>query len=129
MYADLIKARRMTGRALRVGLFESPAAVSITEDHIVVLINRASVTERKHGFEIRRRGNTIYEFTKHNDTWVMAEPLTVWYELGESEVHATYPGRTPEEHEAYLAWAEMCHRPGTERSPMDNAERRAQGIK
>jgi hypothetical protein len=128
MKNPLATIHRLTGRAIRLGVLEEVGKSEITEDRIAVLVNRVKYRETRHGIEVLKRGATVYEFTNTPDGWKMSEPFTQWWSIPD-ELHVARPGLSPEEHAARVEWETLCYRPGTPNFPMDNAERRAQGIK
>lgn len=127
-YQPLVALRNCTGMTVRIGVFEKATGLRMEADRVLLLVERASITETRYGLVVKRKGNTIHEFRKQGDEWIRLKPFTVWYDLDEPEVHVAYPGQTPEEYRAKREWEDMCHRPGTDKSPMDNLARRQQGI-
>jgi hypothetical protein len=126
MMHALATVKRLTGKTIRLGMFEEVGNSTITDERIVVLVHRAKVKESRGGFIITHRGSTLYEFTCNSlGAWIMGKPLTVWNET--EEWHTAFPGLTPAENAARLEWEELCYRPGTDSFPMDNADRKRQG--
>lgn len=124
----LATVRDLTGKTIRLGMFEEVANAKIEDDVIVVLINRAKVKPVRGGFAVTHRGSTLYEFKRTSlGAWIMSRPFTIWHDA--EEWHTAWPGLTPEEHAARREFEEMCHRPGTPDFPMDNTDRKRQGYK
>ena len=71
-------------------------------------------------FKVTHRGVTIYTWRWIDEAWVALEPFTHWTPV--DELVTSTPARARD-----TEWEEICYRPGTDKFPLDNADRRAQG--
>jgi hypothetical protein len=125
-YQELATVVRLTGFHIRCGLLEEVGAVHIEDDRILVQINRVRAASQKMGLKVTHRGATLHEFTRDGTSWVRkAEPITVWWST--DEYHTSVRTPAAEEIAAKRDWEDLCHRPGTGQTPLDNADRQRQG--
>lgn len=119
----LAEVRDLTGKTLWLRPFEAITQVLILDTQVLVGIDRAvSEQMRNTNWRVTKRGKSIYTFDLQLDgTWVMRPPFTVWWSV--AEVHGQ--PAAPRD----LEWEQICHRPGTDKHPLDNLARRAQGYK
>lgn len=117
---SLAIVRDMTGKVIRLGMFEEVSGIRQTPTMIVLGINRAKVTETRFEYRIKQRGTTLYTFALTDQGWELLDTMTVWW--SSDEAHAKSHRIKPDSE-----WAEMCYRPGTSRNPLDNNARKAQG--
>lgn len=114
---------------LRLGPEDEIASVHIGTDKCWIILRVARISDRKNGYVVTDRGIRTILFKRVGpDGWNRSE-MTAWGMLDAPEHRSTWPGRTPEEHAERQQWEDLCYRPGTPEFPMDNAARRAQGIK
>ena len=127
IHKQVAQLRDLCGFTLRLRLEEEVAQVHIGEDRAWVIIRRARTEPRKNGYIVTRRGIQTILFKRDPAGVWNRDELTVWDTATGREHVTAWPGRSPEEHAQHLEWSEMCHRPGTDQRPMDNADRRRQG--
>lgn len=123
-YQKLAYVARVTGHAVRLGLLETVLATKLTDTQIIVTIQRAETHSTTSGLRVKRYGMTMYSFVNRSGYWEKQDPITSWDEPTR-EVHVTVYV-PPEERAAQREWEDLCHRPGTSASPLDNADRRFQ---
>jgi hypothetical protein len=113
--------------ALNLGPEDEVQKVVIREDKCWLIIYRARVRTTRNGYYVTHRGVQTILFTRTGPTTWRRTQQSLMDPLPAPEHHATWPGRTPEEHRERTEWEELCHRPGTHLSPMDNLDRIRQG--
>lgn len=82
----LAKVRDITGRIIRLGVFESVKDLKVEDDTLVLAVNRAQVRETGgFGFQIKKRGVTLYIFRRDERTgvWSLTDTLPVWWSTDE----------------------------------------------
>ena len=118
--------RDVTGKLIRLGMFDTVEGIAADENSITLTISSAKFRTLHEGrptesYHVTKRGMILYRFTRDESTgvWILADTVPVWWSTDERHGHCP----RQQDHE----WADLCHRPGTERSPMDNLDRIAQG--
>lgn len=107
----------------RLGYMESIDQWRMTDTDLTLRVNRVKGRQVGWGgrdFKVTHRGVTLYTWRWLDGRWVALQPFTFWHEV--DELVTSTPAR-PRDTE----WEQMCHRPGTESYPLDNAARKAQG--
>jgi hypothetical protein len=118
----LAYVRDVTGKIIHLGMFESAGDIKVTDNVITLAVNRAQVKEtRGFGWQVTKRGITLYSFRRDERTgvWALTGTVPVWWST--DELH----GQPPKVRDA--EWEQMCYRPGNARNPLDNLGRQAQG--
>jgi hypothetical protein len=120
---------RMTGTkpTLRIGIEEEIVQVYVSADKCWIIMRRARTQPRKYGYVVTHRGVQTILFKRVGGTTWHRDQQTLWTPLPVPERVSPWPGRTPAEDAARREWEDLCHRPGTHASPLDNADRKAQG--
>ena len=116
----LATVRNITGKIIRLGMFEEVYGIAITQTRVTVGINRAKVRSANGGDTVYMRGKTVLTIDLTNSGWKVTQSVPVWWSTDETHV-ARQPVQPDTE------WEDMCYRPGTVTSPMDNAARISQG--
>lgn len=119
-YKALAHVRDLTGRRIHLGQMETVIGVKETHDTLTLGVNRVWFTETSTELRIKKRGTTLHTWKLTDQGWVMGEPFTLCWST--DEVHTKREVRQRD-----AEWENLCHRPGTSRTPMDNLGRQAQG--
>lgn len=127
-FQKIAAVAQATGKRVKLGLMETVVDYLVLEDTALIGIARAQVDFRRgHEMIVTRRGYTMWTFRKQAGVWAWDEPVTYWLDDHEPEVYVTY-AREAQDYLSKRDWEEMCYRPGTHVTPLDNAARRAQDI-
>lgn len=119
--------RNLTRIQIRLGEHDSILAYKGDDTCIMVMVQVHDVQETRYEIRFKRQGTKTYLITRGEHRWQLQVMDPVWdtafvpyvYEkLSRYETAAERAGR--------LEWEDMCHRPGTRKTPMDNTDRRAQ---
>jgi hypothetical protein len=117
----LAQIRDLTGKHIHLGPFEEVFGLAMTDDTITLGVNRAKVEHTFAGDRITKRGRTLYLWNLDaRGVWHLMDTTSVYWST--DEMHVT---RERRQHDS--DWEDMCHRPGTSKTPLDNRERQAQG--
>ena len=119
-YKALARVRDLTGRRIHLGWLEGVKGYLETDDTLTLAIDRVWLTETRDELRIKARGTTLYTWKLTDQGWLQVEPFTVRWSI--AEVFTKRDQRVPDRE-----WENLCHRPGTSRTPMDNLGRQAQG--
>lgn len=125
-------ARRLVGPSLlRLGSDETPAGSVIAEDRVIVVLSVARRVYVRGGSKVTHRGTRglVFTFDPVRNVWNLSETFDTTSKLPEPEWEVSFGGVSPEEYIDKRAHEAMCHRPGNDRHPLDNADRLAQGIR
>ena len=118
----LAYVRDTCGKIIRLGPFETVAGLRIEPGRITLGINTAKAKPTAgFGWQVTKRGTTLYVFDLDTRTgcWALTSTMPLWWST--DELHAAEVRSRDSE------WEEMCHRPGTARTPLDNYGRKIQG--
>ena len=113
--------------ALHLGPEDEVASLHIGDDKCWIIVRRARTVPRRNGYIVTHRGVQTILFTRTGPTTWQRDQQSIITPLDAPEHHATWPGRTPEEHAQRTEWEQLCHRPGTPDYPLDNLDRQRQG--
>jgi hypothetical protein len=126
VYKQLALVRAKTGHQLKLGPFDRIKRVSFDDEAnmVRVTVETADYVEQARSYVVKRTGLRMICYTPRAGRlrWER-EDMEVWDEdSGYTVPKGDYtPGRAEESAE----WAELCYRPGTAATPLDNWERTA----
>lgn len=126
IYKTLGRVHAKTGHQLKLGPFDTITRVSFDDDNnmVRVTLRVADYTEQARQYVIRRTGLRMICYTPQPGRlrWER-EIIEVWDE--DSGYIAPKGDYSPGRYEESAEWAELCYRPGTAQSPLDNWQRTA----
>lgn len=80
----LAKVRDMTGKVIRLGMFETIIGLKVEGTSLTLGINRAQVRETRGEYRIVKRGMTLHVWNLTPEGWVACEPFTQWWSTDET---------------------------------------------
>lgn len=123
IYQRLACVKR-TGIPFWIRPYESVLDVVETDTAITIKMRVADLIERSTGFEITRTGTRLIQFARDNDGYWTHNTITLWDEETDVSYIRTWgAGVTPVQYRERMSWAMDCFRPGSDRFPLDNADR------
>jgi hypothetical protein len=110
-----------TGEHIRHRVFDEVQMVSAGELACTVIVRTHKVRETARGYQVLKAGTKMIAWTRDSvsENWTRREYIA-WDEETEPYFHRTI-GRSKSVQETRESekWADMCYRPGTDKSPMD----------
>jgi hypothetical protein len=126
VYKQLALVHAKTGHQLKLGPFDTITRVSFDDDHnqVRVTMKTARYTEQARRYVVHCTGLRMVIFTPRPGKlrWDR-EDIEMWDD--DSAFEAPKGDYDPGKSERSAKWAELCYRPGTGKTPLDNWERTA----
>jgi hypothetical protein len=121
IYKTLARVHAKTGHQLKLGPFDEITRVSFDDDNgmVRVTMKTARYTEQARRYVVHCTGLRMIVFTPRPGKlrWER-EDMEVWDDG--SDFVAPKGDYTPGRYEEKEAWAELCARPGTAKTPLDS---------
>lgn len=126
----LASIRKITGVQIKLGEHDEIKSHKTAENSIMLAVTVLDVTDTARETRFKRQGWKIYTIEKVGDgsSWRLTDTTDIVW--NDAFVPYTFEKFSRYETQQQLneraEWESICHRPGTARTPMDNADRRFQ---
>jgi hypothetical protein len=115
---------KKTGHPFIIKPFEEVMGVNDAGNQVTVFIKYVKLIERRCGFQVAETGIRMISFTEQPNKHWDKNIITIPDDQPDYDFVRTYgQSVTPSVWNARIDWATLCHRPGTDRQPLDNETR------
>jgi hypothetical protein len=114
----------LTDYKIKLGMFEEIEKVVVTEDRVTVLVAACKVKETFGQYTITHTGKrliSLVQVLEDGYEWWTIDELETWEQADLIYKRGTRV-ESPQERRERREWEGLCYRPGTSRTPLDNAE-------